>query len=63
MKNDNLLNQIRKRRKLRLKDLAGKTGLSIGYLGTIFSGKLSVVPEQTKRKISVALGVSKKVIF
>jgi transcriptional regulator with XRE-family HTH domain len=63
MRNDNFLNQIRKRQKLKLKDISSKTGLSVGYLGTIFSGRLSFVPEQTKSKIAMALGVSKKFIY
>lgn len=63
MRNDNFLNQIRKRQKLKLKDISSKTGLSVGYLGTIFSGKLSVVPSETKNKISRALRIPKKIIF
>ena len=59
----NMLNEVRRRRELKFKDLSAKTGYSIGHLGNIFSGRLVVISNEAKSKIAKALGVSKDLIF
>ncbi len=63
MNNVGFLNVLRKRQRLKFKDIAARTGLSIGYLGMIFTGKFTVVPDTTKKKIARALGVRSEIIF
>lgn len=56
------LKSLRKERKLTLKDLAAKTGVSISFLSQVERGKSSVTLESLK-KIADALGVNPSVFF
>jgi transcriptional regulator with XRE-family HTH domain len=58
----NTLKSLRKDRKLKLKDLAEKTGVSISFLSQVERGKSSVTLESLK-KIADALGVNPSVFF
>ncbi len=58
----NTLKSLRKERKLTLKDLAEKTGVSISFLSQVERGKSSVTLESLK-KIADALGVNPSVFF
>lgn len=56
------LKNIRKERKLTLKDLAQQTGVSISFLSQVERGKSSVTLESLK-KIADALGVNPSIFF
>lgn len=58
----NTLKSLRKERKLTLKDLAEKTGVSISFLSQVERGKSSVTLESLK-KMADALGVNPSVFF
>nr|WP_263326890.1 XRE family transcriptional regulator [Neobacillus sp. Marseille-Q6967] len=58
----NTLKNIRKERKLTLKDLAEQTGVSISFLSQVERGKSSVTLESLK-KIADALGVNPSIFF
>lgn len=58
----NTLKSLRKERKLTLKDLAEKTGVSISFLSQVERGKSSVTLESLK-KIADALGINPSVFF
>lgn len=63
MTNIELINSIRRRKGLKLKDIAGLSGYSIGYICTIFSGKLVTIPKTVQSKVARILGVKARILF
>jgi len=63
MINTDFLNALRRAQNLKLKDIARRAGISPGYIGTIFSGRLTKVSEKTAENISKSLRAPVKILF